>query len=97
MSLIGPGRKAACKFGRIQQFLQIDARVEAHAFQKIDEIFRREISAGAGAIRTTAKAGGGGVKLADPCFEPSQRVGQTSTVGVVEMKYEILSCHFQFT
>src|ERR1700688_1984713 len=97
MSLIGQGRKAARKFGRIQQFLEIDSSVVAHAFQEVDKIFRREISACAGAIRTTAKAGGGRVEFANSGIESRQRVGQASTVGVVEMKYEILSGHFQFT
>src|ERR1700688_940873 len=56
MSVIGPGRKAARKFGRIQQILQIDARVVAQAFQKVDEIFRGEIPARARAVRATAQA-----------------------------------------
>ena len=85
----------ARKFGRIQQFFHIDSRVVAHAFQKIDQIFGREISARAGAIRTAAQTRGGGVELANSCVKPRQCVGQTSPVGVVKMEDEIVRLQFQ--
>ena len=95
--MIGPGRKAARKFGRIQQFFQIDSRVVSHAFQKIDEIFRREIPACAGAIWATAQARGGRIKFANSRFESRERIGQPSSIRVVEMEHEILSGYFHFT
>ncbi len=94
--MIGPGRKAACKFGRIQQFFQINSSIEAHAFQKIDKILRREIPTCAGAIRATAQACGGRVKFADSCLETRKRIGQPSAICVMEMKNEILTSYFQF-
>src|ERR1700691_3514202 len=76
MSLVRSGGKTAGKFGRVQQFLQIDSRVVAHALQKIDKIFRCEVSAGSRAIRTTAQAGRGGIKFANARFKSRECVGQ---------------------
>src|SRR4029077_18464160 len=95
MSLIGPGRKTARIFGRIQQFLQINSSFVAHAYQKVDKILRREIPACARAIRTPAQTRGGRVKLADTGFESRQCVGQPPAIRVMEMEYEILRVHTQ--
>jgi hypothetical protein len=52
MALIGPRRKAAREFSRVQQFFHVDPRVVAHAFQEINQVFRRKISACTGAVGT---------------------------------------------
>ena len=59
------GLAVARKLGRVEQFFQIDSRGKSHAFEKIDQIFRREIPAGPGTIRTSAQACRRGVKFAD--------------------------------
>src|SRR5579872_1736929 len=85
MTLIGARRKAAGEFRRIQQFFHVDARVIAHAFQKIDQVFRGKISARSRAIRAAAESCGAGIEFAHTCFEACKRIRESPAVGVVEV------------
>src|SRR5579872_3713285 len=97
MPLVRPRGEAACEFRGVQQFFQVDSRLVAHALQKIDQVFGREIAARAGAIRTAPKARGGCVKFANTGLESRQRVGQAPSIRVMKMEHDVFSLQIRVT
>ena len=87
--LVRPRRELRRKFRSVQQFLDIDSRFVSQPVEERHKIFRGEVAARPGTVRTTPKSRRGGVKLANTRLQTCESVGQTTAIRVVEMRREL--------
>src|SRR5690606_38170122 len=86
----GAAGGSAAQVGRnpladVDHGVEIDAGLDAHAVQHVDDVFGGDVAGGAFGVGAAAQPGHGGVEDGDAGLQRGEYVGEGLTVGVVEV------------
>ena len=73
----------------LDQLLEVDAGLNAHAVQHVDDVFGWNVSGGSGRIGASSKSGHAWIDDPDPEAEGRQDVAQGLAVGVVAVNSQL--------
>lgn len=74
----------------INEFVKVDASVNSHAMEHVNDVFGGDVASSALGIGTSAEASNAGVNGGDAKLERSSDVGDGLAVGVVEVDSELV-------
>src|SRR4051812_2258242 len=81
-----PTDHGLCHAPGFDQLVEIDAGLDAHAVQHVDEIFGGQVAGGTRSVGAAAQASDCGIEIANAELQPHERVGERRAASVMKMQ-----------